>query len=128
MSFLTYNTADNIISSLEIIEKLLFLETDFWHDNYLKGMWYLRKAASSCKQCGPVSTCLYPKYITFRFQNLRNSREDVDVDRLLLVSKLKESSILTKYIGIFFFIFKPKNSLSTSVFIFYTISIINQIC
>ena len=25
------------ISSLEIIEKLLFPETDFWHDNYLKG-------------------------------------------------------------------------------------------
>ena len=36
MSFLTYDTADDIISSLEIIEKLLFPETDFWHDNYLK--------------------------------------------------------------------------------------------
>ena len=36
MSFLTYDTADNIISSLEIIEKLLFPETDFWYDNYLK--------------------------------------------------------------------------------------------
>ena len=35
MSFLIY-TADDIISSLEIIEKLLFPETDFWHDNYLK--------------------------------------------------------------------------------------------
>ena len=35
MSFLTYDTADDIISSLEIIEKLLFPETDFWHDNYL---------------------------------------------------------------------------------------------
>ena len=28
--------ADDIISRLEIIEKLLFPETDFWHDNYLK--------------------------------------------------------------------------------------------
>ena len=36
MSFLTYDTADHIISSLEIIEKLFFPETDFWHDNYLK--------------------------------------------------------------------------------------------
>ena len=36
MYFLTYDTADDIISSLEIIEKLLFPETDFWHDNYLK--------------------------------------------------------------------------------------------
>ena len=27
--------AGDIISSLEIIEKLLFPETDFWHDNYL---------------------------------------------------------------------------------------------
>ena len=27
--------ADDIISSIEIIEKLLFPETDFWHDNYL---------------------------------------------------------------------------------------------
>ena len=37
MSFLTYDTADDIISNLEIIEKLLFPEADFWHDNYLKG-------------------------------------------------------------------------------------------
>ena len=35
MSFLTHDMADDIISSLEIIEKLLFPETDFWHDNYL---------------------------------------------------------------------------------------------
>ena len=34
MSFLTYDTADDIILSLEIIEKLFFPETDFWHDNY----------------------------------------------------------------------------------------------
>ena len=27
--------ADDIITSLEIIEKLLFPETDFWPDNYL---------------------------------------------------------------------------------------------
>ena len=30
VSFLTYDTADDIITSLEIIEKLLFPETDFW--------------------------------------------------------------------------------------------------
>ena len=36
MSLLTYYMADDIITSLEIIEKLLFPETDFWHDNYLK--------------------------------------------------------------------------------------------
>ena len=35
VSFLTYDTTDDIISSLEIKEKLLFPETDFWHDNYL---------------------------------------------------------------------------------------------
>ena len=33
VSFLTYNTADDIITSLEIIEKLLFPETDFWRNN-----------------------------------------------------------------------------------------------
>ena len=36
VSFLTYDTADDIITSLEIIEKLLFPETDFWRNNYLK--------------------------------------------------------------------------------------------
>ena len=36
MSFFTYDTADDIITSLEIIEKLLFPETDFWRNNYLK--------------------------------------------------------------------------------------------
>ena len=30
--------ADDIITSLEIIEKLLFPETDFWRNNYLKDM------------------------------------------------------------------------------------------
>ena len=32
------NGADDIIINLEIIEKLLFPETDFWHDNYLNGL------------------------------------------------------------------------------------------
>ena len=36
VSFLTYGTADDIIISLEITEKLLFPETDFWRNNYLK--------------------------------------------------------------------------------------------
>ena len=45
-----------------------------------------------------------------------------DVDRLLLVSKMKKSSILGKYIRDFLFIIKTKSSLSTSVFIFVTIS------
>ena len=44
-----------------------------------------------------------------------------DVDRLLLVSKLKKSLILVKYIGKFVFIIKTKSSLSTSVFIFSAI-------
>ena len=34
--FRSVNTADDIITSLEIIEKLLFPETDFWRNNYLK--------------------------------------------------------------------------------------------
>ena len=33
VSFLTYDTADDIITSLEIIEKLIFPETDFWRHN-----------------------------------------------------------------------------------------------
>ena len=32
--------ADDIITSLEIIEKLLFPETDFWHGNYLNDSFY----------------------------------------------------------------------------------------
>ena len=43
------------------------------------------------------------------------------VERLLSVSKLKRSSILAKYIRIFFFINKNKSSLSTPLFIFSTI-------
>ena len=39
-------------------------------------MWYLRKAASSCKQFGPVSTCLCPKYKLICFQKLGNGRVD----------------------------------------------------
>ena len=38
VSFLTYDTTDDIITSLEIIEKLIFPETDFWRDNYLKSV------------------------------------------------------------------------------------------
>ena len=34
--FPSYDMADDIITSLEIIEKLLFPETDFWRNNYLK--------------------------------------------------------------------------------------------
>ena len=44
------------------------------------------------------------------------------VDRLLLISKLKKSSILTKYIAKFLFTAKTKSSLSASVYIFPTIS------
>ena len=43
------------------------------------------------------------------------------VDRLLLVSKMKKSSILAKCIGNFCFTFKTKSSLSMSVFTFSTI-------
>ena len=49
MSFLAYDTADDIISSLEIIEKLLFPETDFWHDNYLKGLHFEKNSKISLK-------------------------------------------------------------------------------
>ena len=41
-----------------------------------------------------------------------------DVDRLILVSKLKKSSISAIYIRKLFFIVKTKSSLSTSVSIF----------
>ena len=48
----------------------------------------------------------------------------MDVDRLLLVSKLKECSILANTYRKLFFNFETKSSLSTSVSIF---SIISQI-
>ena len=44
-----------------------------------------------------------------------------DVNRLLLVSELIKSLILTKYIEKFVFIVKTKNSLSTSVYILVSI-------
>ena len=44
-----------------------------------------------------------------------------NVDRLLLVWKLKKFNF-SEYFGNFFFIIKTKSSLSTSVFIFSTIS------
>ena len=47
VSFLTYDTADDIITSLEIIEKLLFPETDFWHDNYLNTLVVISKGEGS---------------------------------------------------------------------------------
>ena len=39
-------------------------------------MWYLRKVASLCKQLGPVSPFLCPKYTKFCLQNLGNGRKD----------------------------------------------------
>ena len=45
-----------------------------------------------------------------------------NVDRLLLVSKLKKTSILAKYIGNLFFIVKTKSSISTSIITFSAIS------
>ena len=44
-----------------------------------------------------------------------------DVDKKLLILKMKKSSILAKSIGNFLFIIKTKSSPSTSVFIFSTI-------
>ena len=41
--------ADDIITSLEIIEKLLFPETDFWHDNYIKDI--------------PTKKCISQKFV-----------------------------------------------------------------
>ena len=52
--------------------KAIFIILDF----HFKGMWYLRKEASSCEQFGTLSTCLCPKYIKFYFSNLDNSKED----------------------------------------------------
>ena len=56
VSFLTYDTADVIISSLEIIEKLLFPETHFWHDNYLKEIVLLYSTQS-----------ISPRYLLYLF-------------------------------------------------------------
>ena len=50
MSFLTYDKADDIITSLEIIEKLLFTEIDFWRNNCLKG----KNAAQAAKKLRDV--------------------------------------------------------------------------
>ena len=60
--------AHDIISSLEIIEKLLFPETDFWLDNYLKT---INEAIlpNSCKSLckirflfHKISSCKFGKY------------------------------------------------------------------
>ena len=40
-------------------------------------MWYMRKLGISSEEFGPVSTCLYAKYMKFCFQNLGNSRENI---------------------------------------------------
>ena len=63
------------------------------------------------------------KYIKFSVQNFGNDIKKINtgVDRLLLVTKLKKSSVLAKYIGNFVFIAKTKSSLFTPVFIFTTI-------
>ena len=47
---------------------------------------------------------------------------ETDIDRQLLFWKLIKNSILAKFIGKIMIIIKTKNSLSTSVFIFSTIS------
>ena len=57
MSFLTYDTADDVISSLEIIEKLLFPETDFWHDNYLNEALNAERVALA--QTGILRLCVF---------------------------------------------------------------------
>ena len=82
-----------------------------------KGMYYLRKVVSACEQCSPVSTCLCPKYITFRFQ-IWKMVEKLKND----VLELKNGLILANYIGKFIFIVKTKSSLPTFVFIFSTVS------
>ena len=65
---------NNLNGSFKIKENnYIFLFLTFY---LLKGMWYLRKVASSCEQLGPVSTCSCPKYIKFCFQNLVNGREN----------------------------------------------------
>ena len=66
-------------------------------------------------------------YIKFCFLNLGNGREDKKGRRQITFDfKNGKSSISAKYIGICFIIVKSKSSLSTSVFIFSTISLILQ--
>ena len=40
-------------------------QLDYVAKLYIKGMWYLRKLASSCEQFKPVSTNLCPEYNFF---------------------------------------------------------------
>ena len=93
-----------------------------WRSQCIEGMWYLRKVSSSCEQFGPVSKCLFPKYITFRFQNLRNGREDKNGRRSTTfgLDNKKQFPIYFPKIELFF-IFETKSSLSTPIFIFSTI-------
>ena len=79
-------------------------------------MWYFRKVESLCEQFGRVSTCLYPKYIKFWKQNLRNGREYENGRRQTncCFDNGKQISIIFCEIEIFF-IFKTKCSLSTVV-------------
>ena len=77
----------------------------------LKGIWYLSKVASLCKQPSPVSTCLRPKCIKLCFQNLGNGRKDKDENNFLInLAKIE-----------LFLIFQTNSCLSTSVYIFFTI-------
>ena len=75
------------------------------------------------KQFGRVSTCLRPKYMTFRFQNLGNGRDDKNRGRMTIFDfdNKKKCPIYFSKIE-HFFNFETISSLSTSVFIFYTIS------
>ena len=86
-------------------------------------MWYLGKIESSCEQFSPVSTCLCPRYIKFCFQNLGIVREVKNWGRCTTFGFNNEKYFLVYFAKIeLFFLFETKSSLSTSVFIFSTIS------
>ena len=102
MSFLTYDTADDIIFSLEIIEKLLFPETDFWHDNYLKADRTLSKLLFLFQQTisGAVQ---YNRIIDGKStigeicDKMTNKRLGAPIQRLAKVVNDKEDCLETDY-------------------------------
>ena len=68
----------SIVDLFDIRFQFQCLESMFLFDHLLiiKGIWFLRKEASSCEQFGPLSRCLCSKYENFCFQDLGNGRKD----------------------------------------------------
>ena len=91
VSFLTYDTADDVISSHEIIEKLIFPETDFWHDNYLKTR-PVRLLAS--KLTSHVKNC----------------------DKKISNKNVTKTPVLFLFTWLFTFLWRVSNNLNTALF------------